>query len=159
MRNVKEERGDIEMEKFFIDIGNSTGRYEGVYLDIANFLANFTDIESLDKLPPHRYRGAIQVVLFFSQRMVVTSFPACRTQLLGGQPRTSETIAYPTLLVEEAIFHFFTIDARPTILRKFARRRITKIHLFHITNLRRATYCANFVGRTDSPTPPTDRNY
>ena len=82
----------------------------------------------------------------------MTSFPSFRTQILEGPPRTSETPPYPTLLVTAAIFHFPTIDTRPTSLGNLARNRITKIHLFHIANLFRTTYCgANLVGRTDSP--------
>ena len=63
MRNVKEEMGDLEMGKFPIDIENSTGRYEGVNIDIMDFLSNFPDVESLDKLPQHRYRVVIRVAL------------------------------------------------------------------------------------------------
>ena len=117
-----------------------------------NLVSNFTDIESLDKQPPNRYRGVIRVVLFFSQRRALTSFPSCRTQLLEGPPRTSETLAYPTLLETAVIFRFFTSEARPTSLGKFDHNRIPTIHLFHIANLFRATYCTIFVGRTASPT-------
>ena len=151
-RNVKAEMADLEMGKFAIDAGNSTGRYEGVYLDITNLLSNFPEVESLDRLPTRRYHGEIHVVMFPTQHRIITSFPACRAQLLEGPHRTSETIASPTLLVTEVTFHFPANDTRPTRLGQFARNRITKIHLFHIAHLFRATYCVNFVGRAESPT-------
>ena len=146
------------MGKFFIDVENSTGRYEGVYLDITNFISNCPDAESIDRIPPHRFRDAIQVIMFSIRRRAITSFPACRTQLLEGPPRTPETLECPTLLVTAAIFRSFTNDARHRSLGRCARNRITKIHLFHIATLFRTTYCGGFVGRTESPTS-TDQNY
>ena len=62
-RNAREERVDIEMEKFPIDVANSTSHCERIHLGIMNFLSNFTDIETIDKLPPRRFRGAIQIVI------------------------------------------------------------------------------------------------
>ena len=57
---------DLEMEKFFIGVENSTGYYEGIYLDIMSFLSNFPDVESIDRLPPHRFRGAFRIVMFLA---------------------------------------------------------------------------------------------
>ena len=139
------------MEKSPIDIGNSAGRYEGIYLDIMNLTSHFPDIDQINKLHPHRFREPIEIVLFHIKHRAGASFPACRSQLLNGPPRTSETLTYPTLLATAVIFHFSAQDARHTRLGGFARDRITKIRLFHIANLPRATYCANFGGRTDPP--------
>ena len=139
------------MEYFPTHIENSTGHFAGIYIDITNFILNFPDIDQVDKLPPHRFREAIQIILLRIIHRVVSSFPACRTQLLNGPPRKSENLTYPTLLATSAIFHFFAQDTRPTSLGRFARARISKIHLFYIANLFRATYCANFRGRKNPP--------
>ena len=64
--NMEEGKAITEMENFFIDIENSTCHFDGIYLDIMNFLTNFPDIEQVDKLPPHRFREAIQIILFTS---------------------------------------------------------------------------------------------
>ena len=83
---MEEGKAITEMENFFIDIENSTCHFDGIYLDIMNFLTNFPDIEQVDKLPPHRFREAIQIILFHSKFRGAKSFPACRTQILNGPP-------------------------------------------------------------------------
>ena len=140
------------MGNFPIGLGNSTCHFEGIYLDITNFLTNFPDVEQVDKLPPHRFREAIKIILLRTKFRDMKSFPACRAQLLNGPPRTFEHLAYPTLLTTAAIFHILAQDTRPTSLGRFGRDRVNKIRLFHIANLHRATYCANFRGRHNSPT-------
>ena len=42
------------MEKLRIDIGTSTGHYEGIYIDIMSFPPNCPDVENVDKLPQKR---------------------------------------------------------------------------------------------------------